>query len=68
MLLAAHAVGLGGCWLNPSASEEEVKEILGIPKEERLISVISIGYPAEAPSSTRKELKDIIFTNRYGSK
>jgi nitroreductase len=45
-----------------------VKEILGIPKEERLISVISIGYPAEAPSSTRKELKDIIFTNRYGSK
>lgn len=68
MLLAAHAVGLGGCWLNPSASEEEVKEILGIPKEVRLISVISLGYPAEAPSSTRKELKDITFTNRYGSK
>lgn len=68
MLLAAHAVGLGGCWLNPSAVEEEVKETLGIPKGERLISVISIGYPAEAPSSTRKELKDIIFTNRYGNK
>jgi len=68
MLLAVHAVGLGACWLNPSASEEEVKEILGIPKGERLISVISIGYPDEAPSSTRKELKDIIFTNRYGNK
>jgi len=68
MLLAAHAVGLGGCWLNPSTSEEEVKEILGIPKEHRLISVISIGYPAEAPSTTRKELKDITFANRYGSK
>lgn len=68
MLLAAHAVGLGGCWLNPSASEEEVKEILGIPKEHRLISVISIGYPAEAPSMTRKELKAITFTNKYGSK
>lgn len=68
ILLAAHAVGLGGCWLNPSAVEEEVKEILGIPKEERLISVMSIGYPAEAASSTRKELKDSTFTNRYGSK
>jgi len=68
MLLAAHAIGLGACWLNPSAVEEEVKEILGIPKEQRLISVISIGYPAEAPSSIRKELKNITFTNRYGSK
>jgi len=68
MLLAAHALGLGGCWINPSLSEEELKETLGIPRGERLISVISIGYPDEAPSKTRKELEDVTFTNRYGSK
>jgi nitroreductase len=68
MLLAAHAVGLGGCWLNPSHNEEELKEIFGIPKEVRLISVISLGYPDEAPSMTRRELRDVTFTNRYGSK
>ena len=68
MLLAAHALGLGGCWLNPSLGEEELKEVLGIPRGERLISVISIGYPDEAPSRARRGLGDITFTNRYGSK
>jgi len=68
MLLAAHSLGLGGCWLAPSVNEEKVKEMLGIPKEERLISVISIGYPDEARSVIRKELNDITFINRYGSK
>lgn len=68
MLLAAHSLGLGGCWINPSHNEEDVKETLGIPRGERLISVISIGYPDEAPSKTRRELMDITFTNRYGSK
>lgn len=68
MLLAAHSLGLGGCWINPSANEEKVKEMLGIPNEQRLISVISIGYADEAPSKTRRELEDITFANRYGSK
>lgn len=69
MLLAAHSLGLGGCWLAPLANEEKLKEVLGIPRENKLISVISIGCPAESPSpKNRRELKDITFTNRYGSK
>lgn len=68
MLLAAHALGLGACWLAPSFNEGKLKEMLGIPQEARLISVISVGYPDEARSMTRKELEDITFTNRYGNK
>lgn len=68
MLLAAHSLGLGACWLAPSFNENELKELLGIPQEARLISVISVGYPDEACSMTRKELEDITFTNRYGNK
>jgi nitroreductase len=68
MLLAAHSLGLGGCWINPSANEEKVKEMLGIPNEYGLIAVMSIGYADESPSKTRRELKDITFTNRFGSK
>ena len=68
MLLAAHSLGLGGCWINPSHGEEELKEILGIPRGERLITVISLGYPDEAPSKSRRELEEIAFTNRYGSR
>jgi len=70
MLLAAHAFGLGACWIGAynSVYEERVKEILGIPEDKRLLSIISIGFPAESPTKTRKELGEIVFTDRYGRK
>lgn len=70
MLLAAHALGLGACWIGSynSIYEERIKEILRIPKKKRLISIISIGFPAESPTMTRKELGEIVFTDRYGRK
>jgi len=70
MLLAAYALGLGGCWIGSynSVYEERVKEILSIPKNQRLLSIISIGFPAESPTKMRKELREIMFTNRYGKK
>jgi nitroreductase len=70
MLLAACALGLGACWIGcyNSVYEENVKEVLGIPRDKRLLSIISIGFPAESPTKTRKELKEITFTDRYGRK
>lgn len=70
MLLAAHALGLSGCWIGSynSIYEERVKEILSIPKNKRLLSIISMGFPAESPTKTRKELREIAFTDRYGRK
>lgn len=69
MLIAAHALGLGACWIGSYGSihEKRVKEILNIPKSNRLLSIISIGFPAESPTKTRKELREIMFTDRYGS-
>ena len=70
MLLAAHALGLGACWIGSlgAAYEGKVKEILRIPKEKRVLSIISIGFPAESPKSTRKEIEEITFTDSYGRK
>ncbi len=70
MLLAAHALGLGTCWIGSygSAYEGKVKELLRIPKEKRVLSIISLGYPAESPKSTRKEIEEITFTDSYGRK
>ena len=70
MLLAAHALGLGACWIGSYNSfyEEAVKDILGIPKDERLLPIISIGYLDEYPKKARKELREITFTDRYGRK
>ena len=66
MMLAAHSLGLGTCWINPSGEDEEAKEILGIPGEKKIICVLSVGYPGEAPTKERKKLKDIVFAERWG--
>ena len=68
MLLAAHALGLGTCWISVCGTEwaEKATQVLGIPDEEWLISVVSIGHPAETPEKGRKGLDEITFANKYG--
>lgn len=68
MLLEAHSLGLGACWIGAygSVNEESAKDTLNIPDDARLLSVIAIGHPAESPQSTRKELDEVTFTDRYG--
>jgi len=70
MLLEAHSLGLGACWIGAynSSYEERIKEILKIPRNKRVLSIISIGYPAESPTKSRKELDEIVFIDSYGNK
>jgi nitroreductase len=67
MLLAAYALGLGSCWIGSfdSVWEDQAKKILGIPDDKRLLSLISIGYPAEKGSSSRGPLSDMVCHDRY---
>lgn len=66
ILLAAHALGYGTCWVG-AFSEDEVREILNIPKNVRPVALITIGKPAEKPyPPPRRELKEIVYLNRYG--
>jgi len=65
--LAAHDLGLGACWENPII-EFGVKRILGIPVTKRLVSVLAIGYPDEAPVHTRKKLADFVYFEKHGNK
>ncbi|MCD5425459.1 MAG: nitroreductase family protein [Methanosarcinaceae archaeon] len=58
VLLAAHSIGLGSCWMG-AFKEEEVSKILNIPSSSRPIAMITIGYPDESPE-TPKRLKDMI--------
>lgn len=51
ILLAAHALDLGSCWVG-AFDEEEVREILSIPKNLRPIAILPVGYPNEQPSKT----------------
>ena len=68
IMLAAHGVGLGTCWINPGLSDEGAKEILGIPREKRVICALSVGYPNETPTKERRKLRDIVHAERYGNR
>jgi nitroreductase len=54
--LVAHSLGLGSCWiqirnrLHSSAKDagEYIQELLGIPRNVKVESVIALGFPAEA--------------------
>ncbi len=70
VMLEAHALGLGTGWIGcyDGAQEEPAKKILGIPDEERLQAIITVGYPSDIPEKTRKDIEEITFYNKYGNK
>ncbi|MDD5287855.1 MAG: nitroreductase family protein [Dehalococcoidales bacterium] len=65
--LAAHALGLGACWINPNISGI-IKKILSIPATKKLICILSIGYPAESPVHTRRKLSDFVYFEKHGNR
>lgn len=75
--LAVESLGLGSCWIqirermhdDTKAAETYIAEVLNIPSNLKVESMVGIGYPAEqkAPHS-RDELQDEkVFINRYGA-
>ncbi|MEM0014707.1 MAG: nitroreductase family protein [Zestosphaera sp.] len=73
MLLAAHALGLGACWLVAPVidvrDELKVKELLKIPEEYTLDAIIALGYPDEQPKPRpRLPLEEITFYEEFGRK
>ncbi|MEM3029882.1 MAG: nitroreductase family protein [Thermoproteota archaeon] len=67
LVLAAWEQGLGTCWIGVFHEEEEVKEVLRLPREARVVAMVALGYPAEEkePVTDRKPLKDIVRYNHW---
>ena len=65
-LYALHSLGLGGCALNTCVSlktEEKIKEKANIPKGEKLIMYIAVGYPKDdcfVAKSQRRESESFL--------
>lgn len=66
MVLAAHELGLGTCWV-AAFKEDKVKEVLGIPEEIRVLAMTPLGYPAEQKGSVaeRKQKEEIVHLDRW---
>jgi len=58
LLLAAHAAGLGGCWLcAPLFCPDVVRNVLDLPGDFEPQGAIILGYPAEERMRTREPLE-----------
>ncbi len=68
MLLAAHAMGLGGLWVGVYPISERVKsvsEILGLPNHIVPMCLVVLGYPNEQPEVKDKFLQENIHYNKW---
>jgi nitroreductase len=67
MLLAAAALGYGGCWVEGDAlpREEQFKTLLGVPPERRILALVPLGVPAENPSREKKPLGTVLHWEKF---
>ncbi len=64
LLLAAHAVGLGGVWMcAPLFAPETVRETLGLPESWEAQALILLGYPVGAPK--QRPRRPVAEVTRY---
>ena len=68
ILVAAHALGLGACWVAGHKKDyaEPVRELLGVPAGYKLVALISVGYPAEkAEPHGKRPLSEVLHWEKF---
>lgn len=67
LMLKAQEEGLGTCWIG-AFEEKEVKPLLGIPDDVRVLALTPLGYPDEQPKDRgRKPLEEIVSYEKYSA-
>ncbi len=69
LVLTATELGLGTCWIAAfeKGGEKEIRKILNIPKEMRIVAMTPLGYfdePKE-PASERKPLENMVHYEKW---
>jgi nitroreductase len=67
ILLAAQAYGLGGCWVAGDKKHyaADIQKLLNIPTEYKLVSLISLGYPAEKSTPEKRALNQVLHKEQW---
>ena len=68
LLLAAHAQGLGGCWVGIHPGEaliKRVKELLSLPASFVPVAVVSLGQPGEQPAPRTRYNPDYVRSEKW---
>lgn len=65
IVLEAVELGLGTCWIG-AFNEDEVKRLLRIPQDKKVVALLTVGIPDESPTARpRKTLEEIVSYNEY---
>ena len=71
ILLMAHSLGLGSCWVAGDKKEyaEHVREILSLPNEFRLVSLVALGYSQGDMSLVNKrKCEEVVSWQKFSIK
>jgi len=68
MLLTAHSLGLGSCWIG-AFDEDMLKRSANIPEDIRPQAVLPIGYPDEiVPAPSHYTMENVCYFESYGNR
>jgi len=67
LILALQAYGIASCWVagDKKPYAEEIRTLLNVPEKYTLVSLVAAGNPAEITIAKKKEMKHIIFHERF---
>ena len=67
LMVAAHAHGLGTCWIAGDKKEyaARIAQLLGVPREYRLVSLIAVGYPTKVPAPAKRPLSEVLHWEKF---
>jgi nitroreductase len=69
LLLAAHGLGLGACWVGVHPSEaaiRQLKNLFGLPPTVLPIAVVSLGWPGEEPGARTRFAARNVHREKWG--
>ena len=65
MLLAAHGLGLGACWIG-TFDEDEIRRLCNLPEHVNIHAILTIGYADEHPDPPPKNrIEHIMFFEKW---
>jgi nitroreductase len=71
LLLAAHMLGIGSCWIGVHPREERKRrfsELFGLPEHVHPFALVSLGYASEEKSTPERFRPERIHYNTWGNK
>jgi nitroreductase len=67
LLVAAKALGLASCWVagDKKPYADTIRKMLGPPAGYKLISLVTVGLPAEIPAPAKRPLKQVLHWEHF---